>query len=479
MKVLFVTAEAEPFAKTGGLADVAFALPKALLKKGVDVRVIMPKYGDIDADFTNKMSRLSSFGVSVGWRNQYCGLEYLKYDGIPFYFIDNEYYFKRPGCYGYFDDGERFAFFDRAVMESVKHMDSFEPDIIHCNDWHTGIIPVYLRDVYYNSPEFANAHVVFTIHNLKYQGIYSPAVLEELLGLNMGYFTDEKLKYMDCVSFMKAGIVFADRITTVSESYAEEIKGDLAGEGLDGLLREKSFKLCGIVNGIDFERYDPKTDPNLAANYDKKTRVSGKAANKALLQRTMGLPLEPEKPIIAVVSRLARQKGIDLITCVMEQILETDSQFVLLGSGDTDYQDFFEYYASAYPGKVGVKIGFDDRLASLIYAGADILLMPSQFEPCGISQMIAMRYGTVPLVRETGGLKDTVVPYNKFTGEGNGFSFTNYNAHEMLDIIRNAVEVYKDRPAFDGIVKAAMSTDNTWDTGAEKYVALYNDICEK
>ena len=479
MKVLFVAAEAEPFAKTGGLADVAYALPKALRAKGIDVRVIMPKYGSIAPNFTTKMSQLASFGVSVGWRNQYCGLEYLTYEGLPFYFIDNEYYFKRPGCYGYFDDGERFSFFCRAVMESVKHMGDFEPDVIHCNDWHTGIIPVYLRDVYYDAPEFANSHVVFTIHNLKYQGIYSPAILEELLGLNMGYYAEEKMKFGDCVSFAKAAIVYADRITTVSETYAEEIQGNLAGEGLDGLLREKSFKLSGIVNGIDYDRYNPATDKNIAMNYSPRNYIVGKAANKAELQKVMGLPEEPDKPIIAIVTRLVRQKGIDLITCVMEQILNQDVQFVLLGSGDSDYQDFFEYYASAYPGKVGVRIGFSDELASLIYAGADIFLMPSQFEPCGISQMISMRYGTLPLVRETGGLKDTVVPYNKYTGEGNGFSFMNYNAHEMLEIIRFAVATYADDKAWKKLMKAAMATDNSWSASADKYIALYEEMCEK
>ena len=281
MKVLFVSTEVDPFIKTGGLADVSYALPKALKAMGVDVRIIMPKYGDISQNYTTKMSQLSSFGVAVGWRNQYCGLQYLSYEGIPVYFVDNEYYFKRPGCYGYFDDGERFAFFCRAVMESVAYMDDFEPDIIHCNDWHTGMIPVFLRDVYYNTPEFAKAHAVFTIHNLKYQGIYSPAILEELLGLNMGYFNDEKLKFGDGVSFMKAGIVFADRITTVSESYAQEIQEPLAGEGLDGLLREKSFKLCGITNGIDYEKNDPATNPDLSLNYSLRSYLKGKAANKA------------------------------------------------------------------------------------------------------------------------------------------------------------------------------------------------------
>ena len=476
MKVLFVSTEVDPFIKTGGLADVSYALPKALKAMGVDVRIIMPKYGDISQNYTTKMSQLSSFGVAVGWRNQYCGLQYLSYDGIPVYFVDNEYYFKRPGCYGYFDDGERFAFFCRAVMESVAYMDDFEPDIIHCNDWHTGMIPVFLRDVYYNTPEFAKAHAVFTIHNLKYQGIYSPAILEELLGLNMGYFNDEKLKFGDGVSFMKAGIVFADRITTVSESYAQEIQDPLAGEGLDGLLREKSFKLCGITNGIDYEKNDPATNPDLALNYSLRSYLKGKAANKADLQREMGLPVDPDVPVVAVVTRLVRQKGIDLITCVMEQILNMNLQFVLLGSGDTDYQDFFEYYASAYPGKVAVKIGFDNALASKIYAGADMFLMPSQFEPCGISQMVSMRYGTIPIVRETGGLKDTVVAFNEYTGEGNGFSFANYNAHEMLSIIEYAIKQYENKPVWKKLMQNAMKTENDWKDSAKKYLELYEDI---
>lgn len=479
MKVLFVSSEVEPFVKTGGLADVAYALPKALKAKGIDVRIIMPKYGDIQSNFTTKMSQIANFGVSVGWRNQYCGLEYLNYENIPVYFIDNEYYFKRPGCYGYFDDGERFAYFCRAVMESVKFMDDFQPDIIHCNDWHTGMIPVFLRDVYYDANEFTNSHVVFTIHNLKYQGIYSPAILEELLGLNMGYYTDEKLKSKDGVSFMKGGIVYADRITTVSETYAEEIKDSIAGEGLDGLLREKSFKFCGITNGIDTDKYNPNTDKNLVKNYNSRTFGSGKAANKAELQKRLGLPLDAEKPIVGIITRLVRQKGIDLITCVMEQILNLDIQLVLLGSGDGDYQDFFEYYASAYPGKVAVKIGFDNELASLIYAGSDIFLMPSQFEPCGISQMLAQRYGSIPLVRETGGLRDTVEAFNEYTGEGNGFSFKNYNAHEMLSILEYAISQYKNKENWKKLVANAMKTKNDWAESASKYIMLYKDIIER
>ena len=478
MKVLFVSTEVDPFIKTGGLADVAYALPKALKALGVDVRIIMPKYGDISQNYTAKMSQLATFGVSVGWRNQYCGLQYINYEDIPVYFVDNEYYFKRPGCYGYFDDGERFSFFCRAVMESVKYMENFEPDVLHCNDWHTGMIPVFLRDVYYNTSEFENAHAVFTIHNLKYQGVFSPAVLEELMGLNMGYYNDEKLKLRDAVSFMKGGIVFADKVTTVSETYAKEIQGDLAGEGLDGLLRAKSFKLCGITNGIDYGTNDPATNPAIAVNYSSRNYLKGKAANKEDLQRTLGLPVEPNIPVIAMVTRLVRQKGLDLVTRVMEEILNMNLQFVLLGSGDADYQDFFEYYASAYPGKVAVKIGFDNTLASKIYAGADMFLMPSQFEPCGISQMISMRYGTIPIVRETGGLKDTVVAFNEYTGEGNGFSFANYNAHEMLSIIEYAIKQYDNKPVWKKLMQNAMATQNDWKDSAKKYLALYEEIVQ-
>ncbi len=477
MKVLFISTEVEPFIKTGGLADVAYALPKALKALGVDVRIIMPKYGDISQNYTTKMSQLVSFGVPVGWRNQYCGLEYLNYEDIPVYFIDNEYYFKRPGCYGYFDDGERFAYFCRAVMESVKYMDDFVPDVLHCNDWHTGVIPVYLRDMYYDRPEFVHAHAVFTIHNLKYQGVFSPAVLEELLGLNMGYYTEEKMKFRDGVSFMKAGLVYADKITTVSETYAEEIKQPFAGEGLDGVLREKAWKLCGITNGIDYETCNPAKDKSIAKTYTARS-LANKGVNKAALQAELGLPVDPDVPVIAIVTRLVRQKGLDLITCVMEEILKMNLQFVLLGSGDADYQDFFEYYASAYPSKIAVRIGFDSAVASHIYAGADMFLMPSMFEPCGISQMISMRYGTIPIVRETGGLKDTVTAYNEYTGEGNGFSFANYNAHEMLDIIRYAVKQYNDKAAWHKIQQNAMKSKNDWAVSAQKYLDLYNEIAD-
>ncbi|MBE7056062.1 MAG: glycogen synthase GlgA [Ruminococcaceae bacterium] len=475
MKVLFVSAEVHPFLKTGGLADVAYALPKSLCQQGLDVRVIMPKYSDIPQDFAGKMSLVASFNVYVGWRSQYCGLYSLVYEGVTYYFIDNEYYFKRGGCYGYYDDGERFAYFCRAVLESIFRMDDFRPDVIHCNDWHTGMIPVMFRDSYYRSPELTNTKTVFTIHNLKYQGLFSPAILEDLCGLTMHYYTEDKLKYNDAISFMKGGIVFADRVTTVSDTYAKEIQTPEFGEGLDGLLREKSYKLSGITNGIDYDICNPQTDPDIAVNYTSRS-IKRKVENKTDLQATVNLPVNPDVPVIGLISRLVRQKGIDLITCVIEELLKEDVQLVLLGSGDRDYQDFFEYYASSYPGKVACYIGFDGALASKIYAGSDIFLMPSHFEPCGISQMISMRYGTIPVVRETGGLKDTVTPFNEYTDEGNGFSFANYNAHEMLDIIRYALKQYKNKDVWQNIIKNAMKTNSDWKSKALEYIKLYEEM---
>ncbi|MBR3920205.1 MAG: glycogen synthase GlgA [Clostridia bacterium] len=477
MKILFVTSEANPFIKTGGLADVSFALPKALHEKGEDVRIIMPKYEDISGDFTSKMTQLATFGVSVGWRNQYCGLQYLTYDGIPVYFVDNEYYFKRHGCYGYFDDGERFSYFCRAVMESVKYMDDFYPEVIHCNDWQTGMVPLYLSEVYKDRPEFSKAKSIFTIHNLKYQGVFSRSVIQELLGIGEEYFSEDKIKFYDGISFMKAGIVYADKITTVSKTYAKEIQTAYYGEGLDGLLRQKSGKLVGITNGIDYSSNDPKKD-KFIVNYGLST-LKNKAVNKEMLQRLAGLPTNPDVPVIAMVTRLVKQKGLDLVTRVIEDILKMNVQLIVLGTGDNDYQDFFEYYASSYPAKIASFIQFDNAIASKVYAGSDILLMPSLFEPCGLSQMIAMAYGTLPLVRETGGLSDTVIPYNEFTGDGNGFSFTNYNAHDMLNVIEYAVSCYQDKKTWTKLVKNAMRTKFEWKTQADEYLKIYNEILEE
>lgn len=477
MKILFVTSEATPFIKTGGLADVSFALPKALHEKGEDVRIIMPKYEDISSDFTSKTTQLATFGVSVGWRNQYCGLQYLSYEGIPVYFIDNEYYFKRHGCYGYFDDGERFAYFNRAVMESVQYMDDFYPDVIHCNDWQTGMIPLYLSEVYKDRPEFSAAKSVYTIHNLKYQGRFSKSVITDLLGIGEEYFSEDKIKYYDGISFMKAGIVYADKVTTVSKTYAKEIQQAYYGEGLDGLLRQKSDKLTGVINGIDYSHYDPRKDKYIAANYGL-TTLKNKELCKEDLQKICGFPVNKDVPVISMITRLVSQKGIDLVSRVIEDILKMNVQLVVLGTGDQDYQDFFEYYASSYPGKIAAFITFDDALASKIYAGSDILLMPSLFEPCGLSQIIAMSYGTLPLVRETGGLSDTVIPFNEFTGEGNGFSFANYNAHDMLNVIEYAVNCYQDKKMWTKLAKNAMRTKFEWKTQADEYLKIYSDLLE-
>lgn len=477
MKILFVTSEAAPFIKTGGLADVSFALPKALHEKGEDVRIIMPKYEDIPSDFTSKTTQLASFGVSVGWRNQYCGLQYLSYDGIPVYFVDNEYYFKRHGCYGYFDDGERFAYFCRAVMESVQYMDDFYPDVIHCNDWQTGMIPLYLSDIYKGRPEFSGAKSVYTIHNLKYQGRFSKSVITDLLGIGEDYFNEDKIKYYDGISFMKAGIVYADKVTTVSKTYAKEIQQAYYGEGLDGLLRQKSDKLSGVINGIDYSKYDPRKDKYIEANYGL-TTLKNKEICKEDLQKICGFPVNKDVPVVSMITRLVSQKGIDLVSRVIEDILKMNVQLVVLGTGDQDYQDFFEYYASSYPGKIASFITFDDALASKIYAGSDILLMPSLFEPCGLSQIIAMSYGTLPLVRETGGLSDTVVPFNEFTGEGNGFSFANYNAHDMLNVIEYAVNCYQDKKMWTKLVKNAMRTKFDWKTQADEYLKIYSELLE-
>ena len=475
MKILFVASEAAPFLKTGGLADVAHSLPKSLKKSGVDIRVIIPKYGKISDEFKEQMDHVAEFTVPVGWRNQYCGLDHLKYDGIDFYFMDNEYYFKRNEPYGHYDDGEIFAFFSRGVLESIKHIDNFIPDVIHCNDWHTGMIPVFLEAFYRYDVRFQNIKTMYTIHNLRYQGIFSKTILTELLGLDYSYFTEDKLKYYDAVSFMKGGIVYADIVTTVSETYANEIRTPYYGENLDGLLNAVSDKLYGIVNGIDHDAYNPRRDKDIPKTFGL-TTMKNKFIDKAELQKELGLPVNKDIPVIGLVSRLVNQKGLDLIKGVIEEILHLDIQLVILGTGDQTYEDLFEYYSHIYPEKLSSNIGFSDKLAKLIYAGVDMFLMPSLFEPCGIGQLIALRYGTVPIVRETGGLKDTITPYNKFTGEGNGFSFTNYNAHDMLNVIQLAAETYKDKKQWLVIQKNGMKAETSWKDSAKKYNDLYKKL---
>ncbi len=475
MKVLFVASEAAPFLKTGGLADVALSLPKYLKKSGIDIRVIIPKYGKIADEFKNKMNHIAEYSVPVGWRNQYCGLDHIKYDGVDFYFIDNEYYFKRHEPYGHYDDGEIFSFFSRGVLESIKHIDNFIPDIIHCNDWHSGMVPVLLDAFYRYDIRFQNIKTVYTIHNLKYQGIFSRNILTDLLGLNDSYFTEDKLKFYDAISFMKGGIIYSDIVNTVSESYANEIRTPYYGENLDGLLNGISYKLYGIVNGIDHDAYNPRKDKNIPKNFGL-TTMKNKLINKAELQKQLGLPIDKDIPVIGLVSRLVNQKGLDLIKGVIEEILHLDIQLVILGTGEQTYEDLFEYYSHIYPEKLSSNIGFSDKLAKLIYAGADMFLMPSLFEPCGIGQLIALRYGTVPIVRETGGLKDTIIPYNKYTGEGNGFSFTNYNAHDMLNVIQLAVETFKDKKQWLAIQKNGMKAETSWKDSAKKYNELYKKL---
>jgi len=475
LKVLFVTAEAYPFMKTGGLADVCYALPKALQKLEVDARVIMPKYLLISENHKKDMEKIAEFNVPLSWRNQYCGLEYLEYDGIPYYFIDNEYYFKRSTSYGHYDDGERFAYFCRAVLESIKNMGDFVPDVIQCNDWQSGMIAPLIKAFYKDDPKFSTIKTVFTIHNLKYQGVFPEANLYTLLGLSHDYFSEDKLKFYDCISFMKGGINFSDIITTVSKSYAEEIKYPFYGEGLDGLLNEKSDRLVGIANGIDSSLYDPKTNKDIPFNFSS-TSLDVKLKNKESLQTMLGLKKDSNLPLIGIVSRLVPQKGLDLIDAVMEDIMKLPVQIVILGTGDIKYEFMFRYYADKYPDRISANLYFDETLANKIYGASDLFLMPSLFEPCGIGQLIALRYGSLPIVRETGGLKDTVQSYNEEDGTGNGFSFANYNAHDMLYTIKRALALYQNKKLWNKIVASAMEEDMSWDKSAAEYKALYSQI---
>ncbi len=477
MKVLFASAESYPFIKTGGLGDVAFALPKALKSLGVDVRIILPKYLQIAEFYKDKMQPSDVFSVPVGWRNQYCGVEHLEFEGLDFYFVDNEYYFKRENAYGYFDDAERFSFFSRSIVEFIKRM-NFVPDVIHLNDWHTSLIPAYFKMDTCKHLEKSKIKTVFTIHNLKYQGIFSKDVLHDVTGLPENMMVEDGLEFYGDVNFMKAAINFSDYITTVSPSYADEIKTPYFGERLDGLLNKKSNKLRGILNGIDYNIYSPDTDTHIFDNYDINS-IEKKADNKLKLQKILGFNQDKDVMMIGMVTRLVSQKGLDLVTHVMREILDKDIQFVLLGTGDEHYHSTFQYYSMTYPQKFSAKLVFDNTLAQRIYAGADMFLMPSQFEPCGIGQLIALRYGTLPLVRETGGLKDTVIPYDKTTSEGNGFSFSNYNAHEMLHVLEYALDIYKDKEAWNKLMKNAMNSEYSWERSAKEYLRVYDSILEE
>ena len=473
MKVLFVAGEANPFIKTGGLADVAGALPKALVEKGIDARVMIPLYLGIPQEMKNNMQYIGHCFVQLSWRSQYCGVFSYIYQGVTYYFIDNEFYFKRHGVYGHYDDGERFAFFSKAILESLKIID-FKPDIIHANDWHTALVPVFL-DCFYRGDEYCkNAQTVYTIHNIEFQGQYGDGLIEDILGLN--YDQSQLVRYAGCVNYMKGGIESAARVTTVSPSYANEILDPYYGYGMQDILNARKYKLSGIINGIDEEKNNPMTDQSLFKNYDINT-LENKKFNKVGLQQLLGLPVKEDVPLIGMVGRLTHQKGIDLVTAVMDRILDMDVQLVILGTGDWKYENILKDMQNRYPGKLRAIINFSSDMASKIYAASDMFLMPSKFEPCGLSQMIAMRYASVPIVRLTGGLKDTVIAYNHETGEGEGFTFLTYNASDMLYAIERAVGLYRDyKEDWNKVVLNGMKKDFSWKTIANQYIDLYKSI---
>lgn len=474
LKVLFVASEAAPFAKTGGLGDVIGSLPKALKHENVDIRIIMPKYTSIPVEFAAQMVKRTTLTTPVGWRRQYAGLYELNYQGITWYFIDNEYYFKRHSLYGYYDEAERFAYFCRAVLKALPQL-GFMPDIIHCHDWQTGPLAAMLRQQYLVRNEYSSVKTVFTIHNLMYQGIFPADTLGDLLGLPNSVFTADGLEFYGQVNFLKAGLAFSDRITTVSKSYAREIQQPYFGEKLDGFLVKRQADIDGIVNGIDYEVYNPADDKAIYTNYTWRGTTK-RLDNKIRLQTELGLPTGKDIPLVGIVSRLVDSKGLDLIAHVMEELLSLNIQLVVLGTGETRFETMFRDAARCYPDKVSTNITFSNELAHKIYAGSDIFLMPSRFEPCGIGQLIALRYGSIPVVREVGGLKDTVTQFKPETGEGNGFTFTNYNAHEMLSIIEDAVALYRDRAKWSRLIKNAMRSDNSWGRSANEYCQLYESL---
>lgn len=475
MQIVFASAECAPFVKTGGLGDVAGSLPAALVRAGAEVIVMVPKYATIKDEYKAQMEHFADFYVSLGWRNEYCGLEKLEHDGVTYMFIDNERYFARDYPYGFFDDGERFAFFSKAITESLQHLPAgFECDILHCNDWQTALAPVFLREFYQGLPLYDRVKTVFSIHNVAFQGQFSDTVMEDILGVAHIPAAASQLRCDACsINYMLGALRYADAITTVSPTYANEIQTPEFGEGLDGVLRERSYALQGILNGIDVAGFDPATDKRIAANYTVEDR-SGKAVCKAKLQEELGLEVRDDRPLMVMVTRLTRQKGMDLVMYALDRILAGGVQVAVLGTGDRDYEDGLRYFQDKYPGTMAARIEFDPALSQRMYAAADMFLMPSKFEPCGLSQIIAMRYGTLPIVRETGGLKDTVIPYNEFTGEGTGFSFSNFNGDEMGDAVFRAARLFWDnRKAWNQLVTQAMSQDFSWTRSADKYLDLY------
>ncbi|MCP3772377.1 glycogen synthase GlgA [Paenibacillus sp. MZ04-78.2] len=473
MKVLLAASEAVPFVKTGGLADVIGSLPKELAKQGIDVRVILPKYEDIPARFTEQMETVASFTLRMGWRNLYCGIQKLEHDGITFYFVDNEYYFRRKGCYGYGDDSERFAFYCRAVLDALPHID-YMPDLLHCHDWQAGMIPVLYKAHFSDQPMFSHLKTIVTIHNLKYQGVFGKEQFQDFFALGEEHLHGYALEMHGGASFLKGGLLYSDYITTVSPTYAEEIQTPYYGEHLDELLRSQSGRLQGILNGIDYEEFDPLTDPHLEVNY--RDSYAKKQANKLKLQERLGLPVDKDVPLIALVTRLVDQKGLALIDRVIAELMALDAQWVVLGTGEERFENLFRWAAGTFPDKLSAQILFDEALARQIYAGSDLFLMPSLFEPCGIGQLIAMRYHSVPIVRETGGLRDTVEPYNETTGEGTGFSFANYNAHDMLFTIERAVRLYREPGVWTNLMNNIRKKDFSWHKSAQQYADLYRQL---
>lgn len=474
MKVLFVGSEANPFIKTGGLGDVLGSLPKSLIKSDVDARVVIPKYKKINENLKKELRFLKWFMVPVGWRTQYCGVFEYEEDGVKYYLLDNEYYFGRDGLYGYYDDGERFAFFNRAVLIFLKLVD-FQPDIIHCNDWHTGMIPVLLKVEYAKDLFYFNIKSVFSIHNIKFQGVFPKEILPDLFGYDLEPYYNGSLAFDGGVSFMKGGVLYSDRISTVSYSYVDEIKTQEYGERLDSILREREYALNGILNGIDYKEFNPEEDKLIYENFSKNS-LEGKAVNKKELQKELCLPVNENAAMISMVTRLTNQKGLDLVVDIADKLLQHDIQLVILGTGDYHYENHFRGLADRYRDKVSANIKFDNGLAHKIYAASDMFLMPSLFEPCGLGQLIALRYGTVPIVRETGGLKDTIFPYNQYSGLGNGFSFRNYNANELLSVTEYALDIFRDKDKWNSIVMQALDSDNSLEKSANDYNEMYKEL---
>ena len=471
MKVLYAASEALPFIASGGLGDVAGSLPQALRKRLIGCRVVMPLYDNIKQELKDSMKFITNISVPVAWRRQYCGIFEARAGGVIYYLLDNQYYFKRDSLYGFYDDAERFAFFSRAILEIIPHI-GFKPDIIHCNDWQTALTPVYYSTMYANQPGYENIKTVFTIHNIQYQGVYGEELLDNVVGIN--HADKNLLEYDGTVNLMKGAIECANAVTTVSPSYAKEILDPWYSHGLDTILKERSFKLRGILNGIDVINYNPETDKDIFKNYTA-DNVRGKYANKTELQKLLGLPEKSDTPVMGMVTRLVSHKGLDLCKAVLDELLATtDIQLVVLGSGDYQYEEFFRGLAARYPEQVGLCLGFIPDLARKIYAGSDLFLMPSKSEPCGLSQMVALRYGTIPIVRETGGLRDSV--RDSGDGEGNGFVFSSYNAHDILHAIRRACEGYQDKEGWQILVKRAMDSDNSWGKSANEYIRMYKEV---